>query len=229
MPLTPGSSKKAVSSNVKMLKGEGYPLKQAIAIAMDKAGKKKNEGSGDTNIAGVGRVGPANNTTHHGPPPAGALNPRGRKVGKIAKRKRLQDSYVVQGAKPGGFGLTFNNAWKVKAKDKAWLAGRGMVKRKKQKEGHLHDMNIYDIAKMCTPPLGGHLDPREMDKKVYSKDQLESMYKEEVYGQGSLSAGDAGAYDASMPSVDEKKEKLAKRKKRIHNKLHPHKKKGGGT
>ena len=31
------------------------------------------------------------------------------------------------------------------------------------------------------------------------------------------------------PYVDEDKEKLAKRKKRVHGKLHPHKKKGGGT
>ena len=32
MPLTPGSSQKTVSSNIKKLKGEGRPHKQAIAI-----------------------------------------------------------------------------------------------------------------------------------------------------------------------------------------------------
>jgi hypothetical protein len=233
MPLTPGSSKKAVSSNIKMLKGEGYPLKQAIAIAMDKAGKKKNETKGDTDISSVGRVGPANNTTHHGPPPAGALNPRGKKVGKISKRKRLQDNYVVQGAPTGADGRNFNNAWVVSKKDRAFFAGKGagrdLVKRKKQKDGHLHDMNIYDLAKMCVAPQGGHLDPVAMDKKSYSKEQMKAMYKEEVYGQGSLSAGDAAGWDGSMPSVDEDKDKPTKRKKRVHGKLHPHKKKGGDT
>jgi len=190
MPLTPGSSQKAVSSNIKKLKGEGYPQKQAIAIAMDKA--KKNESK------------------------------IGKPVGKIAKRKRLEEDRVIQGAPPGAFGLTFKNAWQIKAKDKNWLSG-GMVKKKKEKKGHLQDMNLYDLAKMCVEPIGGHLDPREMDKEAYDEESIKQMYSEEVYGMGSLT------YDSPMPSVDEKKEKLAKRRKRIHGKLHPHKKKGGGT
>lgn len=41
MPLKSGSSSKTVSSNIKELRGAGYPQKQAVAIAMDKAGKKK--------------------------------------------------------------------------------------------------------------------------------------------------------------------------------------------
>lgn len=39
MPLKKGSSNMTVSSNIKKLRDEGYPQKQSIAIAMNKAGK----------------------------------------------------------------------------------------------------------------------------------------------------------------------------------------------
>lgn len=37
MPLKKGSSGKVVSANVSKLRGEGYPPKQAVAIAMSKS------------------------------------------------------------------------------------------------------------------------------------------------------------------------------------------------
>lgn len=41
MPLKRGKSKKAVSSNIRELRHSGYPQRQAVAIAMKKAGKAR--------------------------------------------------------------------------------------------------------------------------------------------------------------------------------------------
>ena len=43
MPMKPGVSKKVVSANISKLMKEGYPRKQAIAIAMQKAGKGRGK------------------------------------------------------------------------------------------------------------------------------------------------------------------------------------------
>lgn len=43
MPLKKGKSDKDVSVNIAILVKEGYPKKQAIAIAMQKAGRKKKK------------------------------------------------------------------------------------------------------------------------------------------------------------------------------------------
>lgn len=41
MPLKSGKSQKAISGNIKTLIDEGRPHDQAVAIAMDKAGKSR--------------------------------------------------------------------------------------------------------------------------------------------------------------------------------------------
>jgi len=43
MPLKKGKSKKTINSNIEELMHAGYPQKQSIAIAMNKAGKSKKK------------------------------------------------------------------------------------------------------------------------------------------------------------------------------------------
>jgi biotin operon repressor len=43
MPLKKGSSKKAVSKNIELLRNEGYKQQQAIAIALSMAGRTRKK------------------------------------------------------------------------------------------------------------------------------------------------------------------------------------------
>lgn len=174
MPLKPGNSKKTISSNIKKLSREGRKKAQAVAIAISNAKKTKTEG-------------------------VSKPVPRGKLTGVV--RASLDETYVVQGAGKGADGRSFENAWVVSDEDRSWLAGT--MKKRDKKESLQKEMNLYDLAKLCAEPEGGYLDPREMDKKSYTKEQRDQMYGEDTSPK--------------------------KKKKRIHGKLHPHKTDDGST
>jgi len=54
MPLKKGNTEKAISSNIKTLKGEGKPHKQAVAISLKTAKGYKDGGAVITRTRGTG-------------------------------------------------------------------------------------------------------------------------------------------------------------------------------
>jgi hypothetical protein len=56
MPLKKGKGQTAISSNIRLLRQEGYPQKQAIAIALSTARKSGWKGKPKTKVKGVSKM-----------------------------------------------------------------------------------------------------------------------------------------------------------------------------
>jgi hypothetical protein len=49
MPLKSGKSRNTIASNIRELRATGYPQRQAVAIALNKAGKSRDNPKGKSN------------------------------------------------------------------------------------------------------------------------------------------------------------------------------------